>query len=83
MVGLKEPRGRWMGCVCHPVYALQCQKSCAVNGQYSEEFGVGVGVHKGSVLSPLLFNLVLEALSLEFGTGVPWELVSADEEKCI
>ena len=34
-----------------------------VNGQYSKEFGVGVGVHQGSVLSPLLFILVPEALS--------------------
>ena len=50
-----------------------------VNGQYSEEFGVGVGVHKGSVLSPLLFILVLEALSREFGTGVSWELLHADD----
>ena len=50
-----------------------------VNGQYSEEFGVGVGVHQGSVLSPLLFILVLEALSREFHTGVPWELLYADD----
>ena len=48
-----------------------------VNGQYSEEFGVGV--HQGSVLSPLLFILVLEALSQEFRTGVPWELLYADD----
>ena len=50
-----------------------------VNGQLSEEFGVGVGVHQGSVLSPLLFILVLEALSCEFRTGVPWELLYADD----
>ena len=37
-----------------------------VSVQYSGEFGVGVGVHQGSVLSPLLFILVLEALSREF-----------------
>ena len=31
-----------------------------------------VGVHQGSVLSPLLFIIVLEALSREFCYGVPW-----------
>ena len=40
---------------------------------YSEEFEVRVGVHQGSVLSPLLFIIVLEALSREFRSGVPWE----------
>ena len=55
-------------------------KSCVcVNGQYSKEFGVGVGGHQGSVLSPLLFILVLEALSRQFHTGVPWELLYADD----
>ena len=59
-------------------------RSCVrVNGQYSEEFGVGVGVHQGSVLSPLLFILVLEALSREFCTGVPWELLYADDLEVI
>ena len=33
---------------------------------YSEEFEVKVSVHQGSVLSPLLFLIVLEALSREF-----------------
>ena len=50
-----------------------------VNDQYSEEFGVKVGVHQGSVLSPLLFILVLEALSREFRTGTPWNLLYADD----
>ena len=50
-----------------------------VNGQYSKEFGVGVGVHQGSVLSPLLFILVLEALSRQFRTDMPLELLYADD----
>ena len=50
-----------------------------VNGQLREEFEVNIGMHQGSVLSPLLFILVLEALSREFRTGVPWELLYADD----
>ena len=46
---------------------------------YSEEFEVKVGVHQGSVLSPLLFIIVLEALSREFRRGVPWEDLYADD----
>ena len=38
-----------------------------------------VGVHQGSVLSPLLFIIVLEALSREFRSGVPWEDLYADD----
>ena len=40
---------------------------------FSKKFEVKVGVHQGSVLSPLLFIIVLEALSREFRAGVPWE----------
>ena len=43
----------------------------------SKEFGVKVGLHQGSVLSPLLFTIVLEALSKEFRCGLPWELLYA------
>ena len=46
---------------------------------YSEEFEVKVGVHPGSVLSPLLFIIVLEALSREFRSGVPCEDLYADD----
>ena len=51
-----------------------------VNNTYSDEFGVEVGVHQGSVLSPLLFVIVLETLSREFRTGTPWELLYADDQ---
>ena len=46
---------------------------------YSDEFEVKVGVHQGSVLSQLLFIIVLEALSREFRAGVPWEDLYADD----
>ena len=46
---------------------------------YSEEFEVKFGVHQGSVLSPLLFIIMLEALSREFRSGVPWEDLYADD----
>ena len=57
------------------------------NGQYSwcrctvgVSHTVGVGVSQDSVLSPLLFIFVLEALSQRFNQrrGVPWELLYAD-----
>ena len=41
-----------------------------VSGQYSEGFGVGVGVDRGSVISLLLFIQVLEALLCDFHTVV-------------
>ena len=50
-----------------------------VGNRYREEFGVAVVVHQGSVLSPLLFIIVLEALSREFRTGCPWELLYTDD----
>ena len=50
-----------------------------VNDSYSDDISVKVGVHQGSVLSPLLFIIVLEALSKEFRTGCPWELFYADD----
>ena len=49
-----------------------------VNGGFSDELEVNVGVHQGSVLSPLLFIIILEAFPLEFRTGFPWELLYTD-----
>ena len=49
-----------------------------VTDQYSDEFGVGIGVHQSSDLSPLLLSQLLEAIPLEIRTGVPLELLYAD-----
>ena len=45
---------------------------------WSKEFGVGECIHQDSVLSLLLFIIVLEALSREFHNGYPWEVLYAD-----
>jgi len=50
-----------------------------VNDKESAEFEVKVGVHQGSVLSPMLFIIVMDALSAEFRDGLPWELLYADD----
>ena len=50
-----------------------------VNGKFSDEFNIKVCVHQDDVLSPLLFIIVIEALSREFRVGCPWELLYADD----
>jgi len=45
----------------------------------SNGFEVRVGMHQGSALSPLLFVMVMEALSREFRVALPWELLYADD----
>jgi len=36
-------------------------------------------MHQGSVLSPLSFAIVMEAISREFRVALPWELLYADD----
>ena len=45
----------------------------------SKGFEVKVCMHQGSALSPLLFVIVMEAISREFRIAVPWELLYADD----
>ena len=42
------------------------------DGITCDAFDVKVEVHQGSVLSPLLFILVMEAPSRNFKVGLPW-----------
>ena len=66
-----------MDCAVSPGNVLQSQ--VRVGEGYIQHFEVKVGVHQGSSLSPLLFIKVLEALSLEFRSGVPWEDLYVDD----
>ena len=50
-----------------------------MNGRKSKAFNVRVGVHQGSVFSPLLIIIMLEALSREFREGLPMELLYVDD----
>ena len=73
-VGVEE----WMVKVVACMYE-NAHSQIRVNGSYSNKVNINVGVHQGSVLSPLLFIIVLDALSTEFRTGCPWELLYADD----
>ena len=52
------------------------QEIMLVNGTFSEEFVVEVGVHPGSVLTPLLF---IYRTTREFKSGCTHELLYADD----
>ena len=75
-VGLEE----WIIRVVKAMYE-NAKSTVNINGTIGDLFPVKVGVDQGSILSPLLFIIVLEvlALSRELRTGLPWELLYADD----
>ena len=68
----------WLVRIVQSMYK-EVRSRVRVGDEYSNSFDVRVGVHQGSVLNPLLFVIVLEALSMEFRTGCPWEILYADD----
>ena len=68
----------WLVRIVQSMYK-EVRSRVRVGDEYSNSFDVRVGVHQGSVLSSLLFVIVLEALSMEFHTGCPWETLYADD----
>ena len=59
----------WLVRIVQSMYK-EVRSKVRVGDEYSNSFDIRVGVHQGSVLSPLLFVIVLEALSMELRTGV-------------
>ena len=62
-------KGSTIYCMYHNNVRSHVQVNCGFN----DVFELSVGVHQGSVLSPILFIVVLEALSMDFQTGSLWE----------
>ena len=57
-------------------------EACTVVRTYArlnESFEVKVGLHQGSVLSPLFFAAVIDVVSSEARSGLPSELLYADD----
>ena len=65
----------WLVRIVQSMYK-EVRSGLRVGDEYSNSFDVRVGVHQGSILSPLL---VLEALSMKLRTGCPWEILYADD----
>ena len=68
----------WIVHLLQAMYNYACS-GVRVSSEYSEDFEVNVGVLQGSVPSPLLFIIVLGALSRDFRVSMPGELFFADD----
>ena len=57
-------------------------EACTVvrtDARLSESFEVKVGLHQGSVLSPMLFAAVMDVVSSETRSGLPSEVLYVDD----
>ena len=57
----------------------ETRSSVRVAGETSVDFGIEVGVHQGSVLSPMFFIVLMEEATEECRVGNPLELLYADD----
>ena len=64
----------WLICTVMALYTEPCT-IVRTDAGLSESFEVKVGLHQGSVLSPLLFAAVMDVVSSEVRSGLPTELL--------
>ena len=64
-------------CVMHVRWL--CTSRVGVKDSYNKIIDVRVGLYQGSILSPILFTIVLEALLRKYRTDCPWKLLYADK----
>ena len=56
-----------------------CETLVSTRAGDTEYFQVGVGLHQGSALSPLLFILIMGVLQTQIGKEPPWVMLFADD----
>ena len=70
--------GEWLIRTVMTLYTEACTVVKTDTG-LSQRFDVNVGLHQKSVLSPLLFSVVMDGVSSEERSGLPSELLYADD----
>ena len=61
------------------MYIQNIKTSVKIDCKQAKEFEVKVGVHQGSVLSPLLFTMVMEKTTEDVRKGGVKEVLYADD----
>ena len=70
--------GEWLVKIVQSMYR-KVRSFVRVHGTFSNNFLVQVGLHQGTMLSPLLFTIVPEALSREIRLACSEEMLYADD----
>ena len=68
----------WLVRAVMAIYKYARTRIRSYDGLVNEWFGVNIRAHQGSVLSPLLFIIVMEAVIHSIREGLPWEMLYTD-----
>ena len=57
---------------------LGARQASMTSAGRTKEIEIEVGLHQGSALSPLLFVIIIDAITEEIDEGTPWAMLFAD-----